>query len=380
MKLSELHECLTYDDILLKPQYSEILPTQTDLRSNFSKNIKLNIPVASSAMDTVTEGCTAEWMARLGGIGIIHKNLSPEDQALEVTRVKNFVVDDLARKSAALDKNLNLVVAAAMGVSDKEFERAKILVEAGVDALVVDTAHGHSAGVIKMVKRLKAHFRNVDIVAGNVATSKGCQSLIEAGVDGIKVGIGPGSICTTRIVAGIGIPQVTALDDCYQVCADAGVPYIADGGVKFSGDIVKALALGASCVMVGSLFAGCEESPGEIIEMNGKLYKSYRGMGSLAAMEKGSKDRYGQGEIHDNKKLVPEGVEGLVPLRGNIEDILFQLIGGIRSGMGYVGAKQISNLKENAEFVRISKASYKESHVHDLSKIKDAPNYKVNNE
>jgi len=380
MKLSELDECLTYDDILLKPQYSEVLPHQADLRTKFSKNIKIKIPIVSSAMDTVTEGETALWMARLGGIGVIHKNLSPQEQAAEVIRVKSFCIDDLGRKTAALDSDLKLVVAAAMGVSEKEFERAKVLVEAGVDALVVDTAHGHSLGVINMVKKLKETFSNIDIVAGNVATPQGCQALIDAGADGIKIGIGPGSICTTRIVAGIGIPQVTALDDCYKVCTDAGVPYIADGGVKFSGDIVKALALGASCVMVGSLFGGCEESPGEVLEMNGKLYKSYRGMGSLAAMEKGSKDRYGQGDVIDNKKLVPEGVEGLVPLRGKLEDLLFQLIGGVRSGMGYVGAKQIQNLKENAEFIRISKASYKESHAHDLSQIKDAPNYKPNND
>ncbi len=379
MKLSELHECLTYDDILLKPQYSEVLPTQTDLRTKFSKNIKMNIPIISSAMDTVTEGTTAEWMARLGGLGVIHKNLSPEQQAEHVLRVKSFNVGDLDRKLACVDGNLNLRVAAAMGVSDKEFARAELLIEAGVDALVIDTAHGHSLGVINMVKRLRASVgTKVDLVAGNVATEQACRDLIAAGVDGIKVGIGPGSICTTRIVAGIGIPQVTALDDCYKVCAEAGVPFIADGGVKFSGDVVKALALGASCVMIGSLFAGCEESPGEIIDINGKLFKSYRGMGSLAAMEKGSKDRYGQAEVHDNSKLVPEGVEGLVPLRGKLEDLLFQLIGGVRSGMGYLGAKQISGLKERAEFVRISKASYKESHVHDLSQIKDAPNYKVN--
>jgi IMP dehydrogenase len=326
-------------------------------------------------METVTEGETAVRMAKLGGIGVIHKNLTPQEQAAEVIRVKSYVIDALERKSATLDDELNLRVAAAMGVSDKEFERAKLLVEAKVDALVVDTAHGHSKGVLAMVKRLKEHFPQVDVVAGNVATPEGCQALIDAGADGIKVGIGPGSICTTRIVAGIGVPQVTALDDCYEVCHQANVPYIADGGVKFSGDMVKALALGASCVMVGSLFAGCEESPGKIIDINGKLFKSYRGMGSLAAMERGSKDRYGQGAVHDNKKLVPEGVEGLVPLRGKLEDILSQLVGGIRSGMGYLGAKYISELKERAEVIRISKASYKESHAHDLSKIKDAPNY-----
>ncbi len=375
MKIETLNECLTYDDILLKPQYSEVLPTQTKLQTNFTRNIRLEIPLVSSAMDTVTEGDVAEKMARLGGIGVIHKNLPAQQQAAEVTRVKSFIVDDLNRKSAALDKELRLRVAAAMGVSDKEFARAELLVEAGVDALVVDTAHGHSLGVINMVKRLKKAF-DVDVVAGNVATENACLALIDAGVDAIKVGIGPGSICTTRIVSGIGVPQVTALDDCYEACHKAGIPYIADGGVKYSGDIVKALALGASSVMIGSLFAGCEESPGEIVDINGTLYKSYRGMGSLAAMACGSKDRYGQGDIHDNKKLVPEGVEGLVPLRGKLENILFQLVGGIRSGMGYVGAKTIPDLKLNAEFIRISKAAYKESHAHDLAKVKDAPNYK----
>lgn len=379
--LSDLSECLTYDDILLKPQYSEVLPTEADISTYFSKNIKIKIPIVSSAMDTVTEGATAEKMALIGGIGVIHKNLLPKDQAAEVLRVKSFQLDDDQRKIANIDADNKLRVAAAVGVSDFEFERATLLIQSGVDALVIDTAHGHSLGVINMVKKVRENFGSiVDIVAGNVATPEGCEALINAGVDGIKVGIGPGSICTTRIVAGIGVPQVTALNECYDICSKSRIPYIADGGVKFSGDVVKALALGASSVMIGSLFAGCDESPGKMIECNGEMFKSYRGMGSLGAMAKGSKDRYGQGKIKDDSKLVPEGVEGMVTYRGALEPLVYQLLGGVRSGMGYLGAATISDLRERAHFIRISKASYKESHAHDVTITEEAPNYKKEKE
>jgi IMP dehydrogenase len=271
-----------------------------------------------------------------------------------------------------------LRVAAAMGVGPKERERAELLVEANVDALVVDTAHGHSLGVIEMVKELKKAFPEVDIIAGNVATAEACADLIQAGVDGIKVGIGPGSICTTRVVAGIGVPQLSAVMDAASICVKEGVPFIADGGIKYSGDLVKALAAGASSVMIGSLFAGTEESPGETVLYQGRTYKVYRGMGSLGAMKLGSKDRYGQGAVDEIQKLVPEGIEGQVPYRGSLSSNIYQLMGGLRAGMGYVGAKDLDALREKAQFVQISQASLRESHPHDVIVTKEAPNYQIN--
>jgi IMP dehydrogenase len=480
---------LTYDDVLLKPGYSALLPAETQLQSRFSRNIALNIPIVSAAMDTVTEAATAIVMAQEGGIGVIHKNLPAMLQALEVQKVKKYesgmildpvtvdpelslqaflelrerykitgvpVVDKagvlvgiLTNRDLQFESNLNqkvqdimtpkerlitaplgvsleeakkllhkhrieklpiigsrgelkglvtirdilktidypssnkddlgrLRVAAAMGVGPKERERAQLLVEANVDALVVDTAHGHSLGVIEMVKELKSAFHNVDIIAGNVATAQACEDLIKAGVDGIKVGIGPGSICTTRVVAGIGVPQLSAVMDAASVCVKAGVPFIADGGIKYSGDVVKALAAGASSVMIGSLFAGTEESPGETVLYQGRTYKVYRGMGSLGAMKLGSKDRYGQGEIDEIQKLVPEGIEGQVPYRGSLSSNIYQLMGGLRAGMGYVGAKDLIALQEKAQFVQISQASLRESHPHDVVVTKEAPNYQIN--
>jgi IMP dehydrogenase len=452
---------LTYDDVLIKPAYSEVLPSETRTETKFSKNIPLNIPIVSAAMDTVTEAPSAIVLAEEGGIGVIHKNLTPYRQAEEVEKVKKFeagmilnpvsvdeettlrFVMDLKQQKKitgvlVVDKNKRLVgiltnrdlqlesnfdqkvkdvmtkkeklvtaephitiedakkllhkhrieklplitndgiikglitvkdilktisfpnankdslgrlrVAAAIGVSEKEFERAKILVEAQVDALVVDTAHGHSKGVIEMVRMLKKTFPNVDIVAGNVATAKACKDLIEAGVDGIKVGIGPGSM---------------------------NIPIIADGGIKLSGDVVKALAAGASSVMIGSLFAGTDEAPGEMVLYQGRAFKIYRGMGSLGAMALGSKDRYGQGAVEDLGKLVPEGIEGQVPYRGSLSSNIFQLIGGLRSGMGYVGANNLLELFEKSEFITISNASLKESHPHDVFFAKEAPNYRL---
>jgi IMP dehydrogenase len=477
---------LTYDDVLIVPNYSEVLPTEVDLKTRFSRNITMNIPIASSAMDTVTESRTAIVMAQEGGIGVIHKNLSPDEQAFEVEKVKKYesgmILDpftvspeqsisalfDLMKKfkisgfpvidtekklvgmitnrdlrfvtdvnkkvkdvmtaknlvtapegtsfekareilqnhrveklpvvgtdgklkglitikdiektiafpNANKDKFGRLRVAAACGVGEKELKRVEALLRAHVDALVIDTAHGHSKGVIEMVKSIKKLNSSVDVVAGNVATAKACEDLISAGVDGIKVGIGPGSICTTRVIAGIGVPQMQAIFDCRVPCEKADVPFIADGGIKFSGDIMKALAGGASCVMIGSLFAGCEETPGEMVLYQGRAYKMYRGMGSMGAMERGSKDRYGQSAVEEVSKLVPEGIEGQVPYRGSLSSNLFQLVGGVRAGMGYVGAPSMKFLKERAKFMKITAASLKESHPHDVIVTKEAPNYR----
>jgi len=475
---------LTFEDVLLVPQYSEILPKQVDVKTRISKNVTLNIPIVSAAMDTVTEHRTAIMMARLGGIGVIHKNMDVESQAKEVKRVKKsesgVIIDPIfinpeatvaealslmsdlhisgvpvidkdrkligiltnrdlrfetnmstlvkdrmtkaplitAPKGCTLDDaekifsqnrveklpivdkdgrldglitikdlkkrkeypNANkdsygrLRVAAAIGVG--QIERAKALVDAGVDVIVIDSAHGHSKGIIDTLKEVKANFK-VDIVAGNIANPAAVKDLAEAGADGIKVGIGPGSICTTRIVAGVGVPQISAIDDCASEAAKYGIPVIADGGLKYSGDVAKALAAGAACVMAGSLLAGCEESPGELITFQGRQYKVYRGMGSIGAMTKGSSDRYFQeGTAQD--KLVPEGIEGRVPFAGSIKDVIHQLIGGLRSAMGYVGAKDIPTLQERAEFVEITSAGLKESHVHDVVITHEAPNYKVN--
>lgn len=479
---------LTYDDVLIKPAYSENLPAETNTETRFSKNIKLNIPIVSAAMDTVTEAPSAIVLAEEGGIGVVHKNMTAYRQAEEVEKVKKFeagmilnpvsvdeettlsyvmdlkkqkkitgvlvidrdkkLVGILTNRDLQLESNFNqkvkdvmtkkeklvtadpkisveeakkilhkhrieklplissdgmvqglitvkdilktitfpnankdslgrLRVAAAIGVGEKEFERAKILVEAHVDALVVDTAHGHSKGVIEMVHLLKQTFPHIDIVAGNVATAAACKALVEAGVDGIKVGIGPGSICTTRVVAGIGVPQFSAVLECAEYGRKHGVPIIADGGIKLSGDVVKALAAGASSVMIGSLFAGTDEAPGEMVLYQGRAYKIYRGMGSLGAMSMGSKDRYGQASVEDLGKLVPEGIEGQVPYRGSLSSNIFQLVGGLRSGMGYVGARDLEELYKKSEFITISNASLKESHPHDVFVTKEAPNYRL---
>lgn len=481
-------EGLTFDDVLLIPNYSEILPQDVSLMTRFSKNIPLKSPLISAPMDTVTEHKMAISIALEGGIGIIHKNLSPEKQAQEVQSVKRFengfindpatinvnalvddvyeifqktgykkipVVDDkqilvgliteldylmpidkgkkvgkvmtplkdliTAKKGVSLeeaneiirerklavlcvidkdlkldsivtrrdliknkeypqankDKNKRLYVGAAIGVGDDSLERAKLLVQAGVDAIIVDTAHGHSRGVMQMIKKLKSdkNTKGIDVVAGNVASKQAGVDLVKAGVDGIKVGVGPGSICTTRVVAGVGVPQITAVMEVVKGIGKSTVPVIADGGIKYSGDIVKALAAGAESVMMGGLFAGAEESPGETEFTNGKMYKVYRGMGSIAAMEKGSKDRYGQGKIKDAQKFVPEGIEGRIPYRGPVDKIIYQLLGGIKSGMGYNGARNIKELQKNSQFVRITGAGLKESHPHDVVQSKDAPNY-----
>ncbi len=476
-------EGITFDDVLLVPGYSEVIPNQVSLKTNLTKNIVLNIPMMSAGMDTVTEHRMAIAMARQGGIGIIHKNMTIEQQAEEVDKVKrseNGVITDpfylspehtledannlmakfrisgvpitegkklvgiitnrdlkfetdftkkikesmtseglvtapegitleeakemlaKARKeklpivdkdgnlsglitikdiekqikypNSAKDSQGRLLCGAGVGITANIMERVDALVKAKVDVIVIDTAHGHSANVLKVVKMVRDAYPDLGIIAGNVATGEATKALIEAGVDAVKVGIGPGSICTTRVVAGIGVPQVTAIMDCYAVAKEYGIPVIADGGIKYSGDMTKAIAAGANVCMMGSIFAGCDESPGTFELFQGRKYKVYRGMGSIAAMENGSKDRYFQS---DAKKLVPEGVEGRVAYKGTVEDTVFQLIGGIRSGMGYCGAKDIETLKENGRFVKISAASLKESHPHDIHITKEAPNYSV---
>lgn len=477
-------EGITFDDVLLVPAYSEVIPNQVELSTNLTKKIKLNIPLMSAGMDTVTENRMAIAMARQGGIGVIHKNMSIEEQASEVDKVKRSeygVITDpfylspehtlqdanelmakyrisgvpitvngkklvgiitnrdlkfetdfskkiresmtseglitakegitleeakkilgAARKEklplvdeegnlkglitikdiekqikyplSAKDGQGRLLCAAAVGITNNIMERVNALINAKVDAIVIDTAHGHSANVLRVVRKVRDAYPEVQIIAGNVATGEATLDLIKAGVDAVKVGIGPGSICTTRVVAGIGVPQITAIMNAYEAAKPYGIPVIADGGIKYSGDLTKALAAGANVCMMGSIFAGCDESPGSFELYQGRKYKVYRGMGSISAMEQGSKDRYFQ---TDAKKLVPEGVEGRVAYKGTVEDTVFQLIGGLRSGMGYCGAKDIETLQDTGRFIKITAASLKESHPHDIHITKEAPNYSV---
>ncbi|AVL00765.1 IMP dehydrogenase [Pediococcus inopinatus] len=368
---------LTFDDVLLIPAESHVLPNETDLSVQLADNIKLNIPIISAGMDTVTESAMAISMSRQGGMGVIHKNMSIEDQATQVLEAKAAgKADPKKNPHASSDEDGRPLVAAAVGVTSDTFGRAEALLDAGVDAIVIDTAHGHSAGVLRKISEIRAHFPKATLIAGNVATGEGTKALFDAGVDVVKVGIGPGSICTTRVVAGVGVPQITAIYDAATVARVYGKHIIADGGIKFSGDIVKALAAGGNAVMLGSMLSGTDETPGEIIEDNGKKYKSYRGMGSLSAMSNGSADRYFQGGVNEANKLVPEGIEARVEYKGSVEDIIFQMIGGLRSGMGYVGAPTIDALTESAQFVQITNAGLVESHPHDVQMTKVAPNYK----
>ncbi len=477
---------LSFDDVLLVPDYSAILPDEVQTRTRLTKQLDLNIPIVSAAMDTVTEALTAISMARAGGLGFIHRNLSIEDQVIEVDRVKKsesgMIVDPVTvspdvpisevlnimakyrisgipvtegeklvgivtnrdlRFETRLDKptrevmtSQNLVTVtekcsleeskimlhkhriekllvvnkegklkglitikdiekikkypnackdslgrlragAAIGVGSDMMDRVQALLKAGTDALVIDTSHGHSKNVIEAVKRIKGDFPDAQVVAGNVATEKGAKALIDAGVDAVKIGIGPGSICTTRIVAGVGVPQLTAVMNCKEISKATGIPLIADGGIKFSGDISKALGAGAHSVMLGSLLAGTQESPGEIVIYQGRSYKAYRGMGSVEAMKKGSSDRYYQKDTLENEELVPEGIVGRIPYRGTVRENIVQMIGGLKAGMGYLGATDIEDLHEKAKFVRISAAGLRESHVHDVVITKEAPNYRV---
>ena len=476
-------EGLTFDDVLLVPAYSEVLPREVSTKSRFSRNITLNIPIVSAAMDTVTEAPMAIAIAREGGIGVIHKNMSIAEQAAQVRRVKraeNGMIDDpvtIARENTVgdaldmmrenkiggipvVDENRKLVgivtnrdlrfqkdmsrkidevmtsqnlvtitegentdvaevllsnkieklpvvdneghlvglitykdltkaqdhpnackdskgrlrVAAGIGITPDAMERVAALVAESVDAVVLDSAHGHSRGVVGLLKRIKEVYPKLDVVVGNIATAEAARYLIDNGADGIKVGIGPGSICTTRIIAGVGVPQLTAIFDCAKEAQGSGVGVIADGGLRYSGDIVKALSAGGTCVMCGSMFAGTEESPGETIIYNGRKFKTYRGMGSLEAMQCGSKDRYFQGNETDTKKLVPEGIAARVPFKGTLAEVIYQLVGGLRSGMGYVGAKNIEALKK-AQFIRITNSGVQESHPHDVAITREAPNY-----
>jgi IMP dehydrogenase len=476
---------LTYDDVLLVPAYSETLPREVSIASKFSRNIKLNVPIVSAAMDTVTESQMAIAMAREGGIGVLHKNMSIENQADKVRKVKRSesgmiidpvtlpmtalvadakkimkeyriggipIVDDNGvligivtnrdlrfeknegrpimevmtsenlvtasegismlqaeevlqahkiEKLPVIDKNNKLIglitfrditrvaispqankdaygrlmVAAAVGVTADVMDRVKALSKAAVDAIVIDTAHGHSKGVVAVLKKVKKNYPNIDVVVGNIATSEAAAYLLEAGADGVKVGIGPGSICTTRIIAGVGYPQLSAILEVSSVLAGTGVPLIADGGVRYTGDIVKAVAAGADCVMLGSLLAGTKESPGETVIYEGRKFKTYRGMGSVEAMKKGSKDRYFQDVEDDIKKLVPEGIVGRVPYKGELNESIHQFVGGLRAGMGYCGSKDIATLKETARFVQITASGIKESHPHNVQITKEAPNY-----
>lgn len=368
---------LTFDDVLLIPAESHVLPNEVNLSTKLADNIKLNIPLISAGMDTVTEGAMAIAMALQGGLGVVHKNMSIQAQAGEVANVKSVIVPSGASK-AAVDDQHRLLCAAAVGVTSDTFERAEALLEAGADAIVIDTAHGHSAGVLRKIKEIREHFPKQTLIAGNVATGDATRALFDAGVDVVKVGIGPGSICTTRIVAGVGVPQITAIYDAATAAREYNKPIIADGGIKYSGDVVKALAAGGNAVMLGSMLSGTTEAPGDIFEDNGKKFKRYRGMGSVGAMAQahGSSDRYFQGGVNEANKLVPEGVEARVEYKGDVSDVVFQIDGGLRSGMGYCGAANIPELIEKAQFVQITNAGLRESHPHDVQMTKEAPNYK----
>jgi len=387
-----LREALTFDDVLLQPAYADFLPHEATLDTVLESHpprgssalrtdkverphLTLHLPLLSSAMDTVTEAPMAIAMASVGGLGVVHKNLPPAVQAGEIAHVKAVLVDKAKHPRACTDHAGRLRVAGALGIGPDLDERARLLVEAGADALVVDTAHGHSKGVADAVRKLRDLYPQILLIAGNVATGAACEALAEAGADVVKVGVGPGSICTTRIVAGVGVPQLTAIADCAAAAEATGVTLVADGGIRHSGDVVKALAAGAHAVMIGGLLAGTEEAPGERFEEAGVLYKAYRGMGSLGAMGQGSKDRYGQAGVSDSRKLVPEGVEGRVPYKGPVGVLLHQLEGGLRAGMGYTGCRTLRALQRHTTFVRQSPQGLRESHVHDVVVTKAAPNY-----
>lgn len=356
---------LTYDDVLLLPDASDVVPSEVNTATRLTRNISLAIPIASSAMDTVTESRMAIAMAQAGGIGILHRNLSIEEQVKHVKLAKAVGI-----------------VGAAVGVGEDGYTRAVAIIEAGLDVVVVDTAHGHHRGVLDAVARIKKEFPHIEIIGGNVATRAGAQALINAGVDAVKVGVGPGSICTTRVVAGVGVPQVTAIMEAHKACSSADIPLIADGGLQYSGDIAKAIVAGADTVMLGSLLAGCDESPADLIEIDGRKFKGYRGMGSMGAMasrgeqKSYSKDRYMQDDVLAEDKLVPEGIEGKVAYSGAVATVLHQLVGGLRSGMGYAGAPTIADLQSRGQLIQITSAGLQESHPHDILDVADAPNYR----
>lgn len=363
---------LTFDDVLVVPGFADFMPNETDLSCKISRNVTLNLPIVSAAMDTVTESAMAIAMARAGGLGFVHRNMTVERQVEEICAVKAASWDREAYPLAATDRQGRLLVGAAIGPGGA-VERAGALIEAGADVLAIDTAHGHSKNVIEAIRALKSAFPHIDVVAGNVATAQATEALIAAGADGVKVGVGPGSICTTRVVAGAGVPQITAIQWAAGAAKKHGVPIIADGGMQFSGDLVKAIAAGADAVMLGSLLARTKESPGQEILLGGRLYKEYRGMGSIGALSNETNDRYaksGQGG-----PVVPEGIEGRIPLTGTVDDLLVQLVGGLRKGMGYAGLRTIAELSTQAQLVRITGAGVRESHPHDITITKEAPNY-----
>ena len=359
--MEAIKEALTFDDVLLLPRFSSVLPSNTDISINLSQKIRLKVPFLSSAMDTVTESEMAIAIAKSGGIGVIHRNLKIKNQCLEVKKVKNK----------------KLIVGAAVGTSAEDLVRAKMLLDSGVDLLVIDTAHGHSLKVLNILPKIKRNNSNIPICTGNVATGEAAKRLFNAGTDIIKVGIGPGSICTTRMVAGIGVPQITAIMDVSKTLKGKKIKIISDGGIKFSGDIAKALAAGADAIMMGSIFAGTDESPGKKYKIKNKFYKKYRGMGSIGAMSAGSSNRYFQKNFKDRSKFVPEGVEGRVVYKGKVSKIIYQLKGGLRSSMGYIGAKNIKDIKKNAKFIKITKAGFYESMVHSVEMIEPTLNYKL---
>ena len=359
--MGTIKESLTFDDVLLIPQYSNTLPSETDISLNLTKKIILRAPFLSSAMDTVTESKMAIAMAKAGGIGIVHRNLNIKNQSKEILKVKNK----------------KLVVGAAIGTSNEDLERAKALIDAQCDMIVIDTAHGHSEKVLKMLSKLKKLKHSIPICVGNIATGDAAKRLFNSGADIIKVGIGPGSICTTRMVAGIGVPQISAVMEVKESLKNKKVKIISDGGIKFSGDIAKALAAGAGAIMMGSIFAGTDESPGKKFKLKGKIYKKYRGMGSIGAMSSGSANRYFQKKFKDKSKFVPEGVEGRVEYKGNVSKIIYQLKGGLRSSMGYIGAKNLNEISKNAKFIKITKAGFYESMVHSVEMTQKTINYKL---
>ena len=359
--MGAIKESLTFDDVLLIPQYSSVLPSETNISLDLTKKISLQVPFLSSAMDTVTESKMAIAIAKEGGIGIIHRNLNIKSQTKEITRVKKK----------------KLIVGAAVGTNYEDIERARSLIDSGCDLIVIDTAHGHSKKVINTLLKLKKINSKIPICVGNIATGEAAKRLYNSGADIIKVGIGPGSICTTRMVAGIGVPQISAIMDVKRALKSRKVKIISDGGIKFSGDIVKALAAGADAIMMGSIFAGTEESPGKKFKVKGKLYKQYRGMGSIGAMSSGSANRYFQKNFKDKSKFVPEGVEGRVEFKGNVSKIIYQLKGGLRSSMGYIGAKNLKQLKKNAKFIKITKAGFYESMVHSVEMTQKTINFKL---
>lgn len=367
-------DALTFDDVLLVPQYSEITPDMADVSTKLTNTFKMNVPFLSAAMDTVSEHKLVTALALAGGLGVIHKNMSIADQAKEVEMVKNYEFDNEKNKRALIDKKGRLCVGAAIGVTADMMDRVHALMDAGVDVFVLDSAHGDSKNIINAIKNLRLEYSSMELIAGNVATYEGALDLMKAGASAVKVGMGPGSICTTRIIAGIGVPQLQAVMDCARASKEMNVPIIADGGIKYSGDVVKALAAGANTVMLGGLFATCEEAPGDIYESNGKKYRTYRGMGSIEAMAKGSTDRYFQ---TGHKKFVAEGVQGIVEVKTTVEELVFQLIGGLKAGMGYCGSKDIPTLQEKGTFIKITNNALLESHPHDISIDKGEPNYSV---